>query len=122
MLWGDLELPRNVIPHQLSEKAVVLIVHQIIKTDSRTYKDFFDLGQLFDLLDQLDVLLMIRLQIFAWRWRKTLSVRANAAFKLFIAGRIAEIRCRTANVVDVTLEIRHLSYDLSLANDALDAS
>ena len=122
MLGRNFKLSRNVVADQFSEKAVIFVVHQIVKTDSGADKYLFDFWYLLDLFDQLDILFVICFKIFARCGRKAFSVRANTAFKLFIAGWIAEISCRTANVVDITLEIRHLRDDLSLADYAFNAS
>ena len=43
MLGRHLQLPADVVSHQLYKKAVVGIQHQIIKPDTRADKDLFDL-------------------------------------------------------------------------------
>ncbi len=53
MLRGYLQLTADVVSNQLLEECFIFILKQIVKADSRSDKHFFDLWDLFDLLDHM---------------------------------------------------------------------
>ena len=122
MLGRDLKLTAYVVLNELAEEGVVLVVQQIIKSNPRTDKYLFDLGELFDFLDKLYVFGVVGNKIFARCGGEAFSRCTNAVLKLLFAGRIAEIRRRTADVVNISLKIGKLGYLFCLLYDALNAS
>ena len=122
MLGCDLKLSADIIPYKLFKERIVLIKHKIVKAYPGSYEYFFHTPDCFDLLYKLKIFRVIYLQIFARCGRQTLSVCANAVFQLFIAGGITEICRRSADIMNISLEIRKRGNDLSLGNHALNAS
>ena len=122
MLGRDLELTADVILHQLAEKGVVGIGHEVIKANAAADKDLFHLRERLDLLDQLHVFGVIHLQILAGGGGEALASCANAVLELLVAGGIAEVCGGTANVVDVALKVGQLRDLFCLLDHAFDAS
>ena len=122
MLRRYFELTAYVIADELSEKRVALIVHKIIEPYTRTDKYTLYLGERLDLFYKLYVFSMIRLQILTGRGREALTRRANAVLQLLFARGVAEIRGRTAYIVDIALKVGHFSYELGFSYDAFNAS
>ena len=116
MLGSDLKLTADVIFHELLEEGLVLIAHHIVEAYSRTNKHLFDLRERRHTTKKLDVFGVIDLEVFTRRRCKALAVCADAVLQLMIAGGIAKIRRRTADVVDIALETRALGYLLRLGD------
>ena len=122
MLGRNLELSRNVMCHELTEEGSILIISEIVKADARADEHALNARDLLDLAQHIGILSVIDLKIFAGLRREALTVGANAMRHLMLAGRSSEIGGRTANVMDIALEIRKLTDDLRFLQNALDAS
>ena len=105
VLGRDLELAGDVVQDQLLQKGGIGVGQQIVKTDAAADKDLFDARQGAELLQQGDIVPMLRDQIFARAGEQALPRRTGAGSRLFVAGGAAEICRRPADVVDVALEI-----------------
>ena len=111
MLRRDLELPGNMVLDERAQERVALVVHHIVIADAGTHEHALHARHAGKLLQQRDIVPMIDHQVFAVLEAQALPVRADAAFELLLAGRLAEIRRGPAYVVDVSLEIRLLRQD-----------
>ena len=122
MLGRDLELTADVVAYKLLEKALIGICKQIVEADARADKYLLYPRQRLDSFDKLDVFGVICHEVLAGRGREALARRADSVAELLFAGGVAEVRRRSADVVDIALEIGHLGDLLCLLKHALDAS
>ena len=122
MLWSNLQLSANVIANQLLEEGFVLIINQIVETDTRTDEDLLHLRQGFHLLQKFHVLAVIHFKLFTRRRSQALAVGTHTMLHLFVAGRIAEIRRRTANVMNIAFESGKRSKQFRFVDYALDGT
>ena len=122
MLGRNLELTADMVTHQLAEKAVIPIRHQIVKSDTGTDKDLFHTGNCLNGLQQSDILAVIDHQIFTRGRSEAFAIGANARLFLLFAGGCTEICRGTADIVDISLKTGQLSDLFRLGNTALDAS
>ena len=95
MLRRDLELPGDMVLHQLLEKRRFMVGQKIVKPDTAADEDLFDPRQLPQLSQELEIVTVIGLQIFAGGGEETLLVGAGAVGQLLLTGGLAEI-CRGA--------------------------
>ena len=65
MLGGDLKLTAYVISYELFKKCRIFIAKKIVKSNTRSYKDLFDLRKSFDLLYKAQILAVVGFEIFA---------------------------------------------------------
>ena len=105
MLWRHLELSADVVFHKLSEKGIVLIKHQIIKSYSRTYEYFLDIRKIPKLAQKRQIIRMVNFEIRTWLGTQTLPVLADSSLQLLLAGGLSEIGCRPAHIVNISLKI-----------------
>ena len=122
MLGRDLQLSANVITHEILEKFFVFIENEVVKADARADKDLFDARNGTDLAEHTQIFGVINDEIFTRLGRKTFSALTHAAFFLSLAGGMAEVCGRTANVMDITLEIGHFGEEFCLFEDGFLAS
>ena len=80
-----------MVLHQLPEKAVVLILQQIIIPDARANKHLFNSLYGTDGAQNIQILALIRLQLLAGLGGKALFALTQALSLLQIAGRPAEV-------------------------------
>ena len=80
-----------------------------IETHTGTDK-YFLLWKIPELTKKRNVIFVIRGQILTWFRKQTMTVLANASGQLFLAGRLAKVRCRSAYIVDISLEIFLLGH------------
>ena len=119
MLGCDLELTRYVMLYELSEEGVVVVVHQIVKSDAGANEHLFNLIDLLYLAKHMSVLGVIDLQMLTRCGREALACRAYTGCLLLITGRITEIGGGTSHVVYIALEIGHRGNESRLGDDAL---
>src|SRR5699024_11536400 len=82
------ELPAYVIFAMLQHKGIILICHDIIKPDTGTDKDLLDLRYFPEASQELQVVFMIHIQIFAWFREQALSVLTCSVSQLLVTGRM----------------------------------
>ena len=104
MFRRHLQLAADVILTQFPEKRWIRVSHDIIKADAGTDENFFHLRNLTELSEQIPVIRVIHLQIFAWFWEQALSVDAGPFGQLLVTGRLPEVGCGTAHIMDIPLE------------------
>lgn len=109
-----LQLTADVIAAKLLEKGVIRIIDQIVIADSGTNKNPFHAFDLPKLSKQGEIILMAYLKIFTWFREKALFVFADAMLQLSLTGRGAEIRCRSADVVNISFEAFLLGQEFGL--------
>ena len=109
MLRRDLELAADVVLYKLADEGIVLIVHEIVVADAAADEDLFDAFDLPELSEELHIIPVVDLHVFAWSVAETGAVLADALRELFFAGGETEIRCRTADVVNIALKAGELS-------------
>ena len=96
---------------QLAEERVVMVGHHVVIAQARAHEYLFYALELAQLAQQVQVIRVIGLEIFACGREQAAFVFAQPVFLLLLAGREAEVCGRAADVVDIALETRHL-YDL----------
>ncbi len=104
MLRRDLQLPGDVIAYQLLEKHVRGVREHVVKADAAADKDLLDAGNCAQLPKKREIVRVVGNQIPARRGEQALPVLACAPAELLFARRLAEIRCGTADIVDIALE------------------
>ena len=117
MLRSHLELTADVVFHQLTEESVVGIPQHIIISYSRSDKHFFHLWQASDCSENIKILAVVGMQSLARSRRKTFFTLAKTFFKLNKTACISEIGGRTADIVDISLEVRLFGQKLCFSDD-----
>ena len=122
MLGSNTQLTADMIPDQRLKKVVIFVAHQIIVTDARADKDFFDTLELTQLVEQAEIIAVIGVKIGAGCGVQTGAVGAGALLELFFAGRLAEVCRRAAYVVDIAFEVGEGYHALGFFYDAFMAA
>ena len=104
MLRRYLQLSAYMIHAQLFYKRVIRICHYVVKTDSGTYKYFFDFREFSETSQKLQIVFMIHFQVFARRREKALPMFTCPMCELFFAGRISEICGRTSYIMNISFK------------------
>ena len=84
---------------------MISIIHQIIKTNTGTDKFFFYLRKFTQFSKQFNLIFMVYFKVLTRGWKQTLSGWTCTFCHLLFAGRRAEIRRRTAHVMNISFEI-----------------
>lgn len=121
MFRCHLQLPAHMMLAQFPQKCTILIIHQIIKPDTRTDKYFFTPGSTrsfsagqcnpYDLLPDS----------YMVSGTGTVSSDRPPSSSAF-ACRCTEIRRRSSDIMDIPFEVRFLNDLFCLINDRLVAS
>ena len=122
VLRRDLELPGDVIAHQLPEKRLGSVRQQIVKADAAADKDLLDAGELSQLPQQRHIIAVVGEHVFARLREQALPVRARALRELLFARGLAEVCGRAAHIVDVALEVLLVRHGLGLVQQRLVAA
>ena len=122
VLRRDLELARNVMLNQFLEEGIVPVRHHIVVAQTRADENLLDTLDPAQLAQQVEVIRVVSLNVAARRWEQTALVLAAAVRVLLFAGREAEIRRRTADIMDIALEAGHLGDFFRFLDDALVAA
>ena len=122
MLRRDLELPGDMVLHQLLEKRRFMVGQKIVKPDTAADEDLFDPRQLPQLSQELEIVTVIGLQIFAGGGEETLLVGAGTVGQLLLTGGLAEICRGAADIVNIALEGRIFRHVPRLGQDGFVAS
>ena len=107
---------------QLTQKGLVLVIHQIVKSDTRADKHLFNLWQCTKLSKQLYIVAVVNNQVGTRLRKQALLCRACSPCELLFTCRLSEIGCRSSNIMDITLKILILRDKLCLVNNRLMAS
>ena len=110
MLRSYTKLSAYMIFGKFIKKSLVRVCQHIIETHTGTDKYFFYFWKIPELTKKRNVIFVIRGQILTWLRKQTMTVLANASGQLFLAGRLAKVRCRSAYIVDISLEIFLLGH------------
>ena len=121
MLRRDLQLSADMVHAEFPEEILLFICEHIIETDSGTDKDLLDLRKRPEFPEECDIIRVIRDQVLAWLREQTLFSRTCSVFQLFFAGREAEVRRRTADIMDIAFEIRLVCQIFGLLDNRLMA-
>ena len=116
------QLAAHVVPAQLGQESFVRVRHEIVKTHAGPHKNFLHPGQCAEFAQKLHIVGVVHLQVGAGLRKEALAVPAGAEGQLFPAGRLPELRCRAADVVDVALEIRVGEEKFCLVQNGLVAA
>ena len=123
MFRRDFQLPRHVVLAEFAQEARrVLVGHDVVVAQTAANEHLLHLRQLAELLEDGQKFLVINLQVLARLREQTLPMLARADFQLIWTRRLAEIRRRAADIVNVALAIRQLCQQLSFAEDAFGAA
>ncbi len=122
MLGRDFQLAADVVRDELTEEVVVFVAHHVVKSDSRADEDLLHARYRRRTAKKLGILALVRLKIRARARDEATSVGTYAVFELFFAGGCAEIRRRSADVVDISLKSVKVGYELNLIKDGFNAS
>jgi hypothetical protein len=91
MFRGDFELAGDVVPHEVAEKALVFVEHEIVVANSRAYEDALDTGQAPKSLQEFPVFAVVDFEVWAGLWGEAAPVDAGSVFGHFGAGGTAEV-------------------------------
>ena len=105
MFRGHFKLAAHMVFHQFSKEGIVRVRQQIIETDAGTDEYFLYAGQGAQTPKQCQVVCMICPQVWAGFWEKALPVLAYPLGQLFLTGRLSEIGCGTAHIMNMALKI-----------------
>ena len=92
VLGSDLELTAHMIFNKLPYEIVILILEQIVISYARADKHFFDLRQISDLTQDVEIFAVVNGKIGAGLRCKAFFALAEASLLLPVAGRPPEIR------------------------------
>ena len=104
------ELSTDMVLHKFFQKNRTFVCNYIIKTDTWTDKYFFDPRNFPQFPKQRNVIWMIHSEIFAGFRKQTLPVLADTLCQLFLTRRLTEICGRSADIMNITFEIRILCH------------
>ena len=116
MFRRHLQLPAYMVFTQFFQESLVFIFQQIIKPDSGTDEYFSDLRQFPQCPQDVHIFRVLCIQILARLRKKALLIRAYPVFQLFLAGRMAEVRSRSAYIMNIPLKSRLLRAQFCLLN------
>ena len=119
MLRRNAQLAADMVFAQFLQERSVRIREQIVKADTRADKYLLHLRQRSQLPQQFEVIAVINDKIRTGFRIQALAVCAGAVFQLFVAGRSAEFRCRSADVMDISL--KSLSFKDCFASSMIDS-
>ena len=122
VLGRNLELTADMVADEFFEERIGLVRHHVIEADTGADEDLLDARNGFDPLEKFNVFAVIGAEIRTGLREQTALVRAYTVFKLFFAGGFAEIRGRTADVVDVPLESVKFRDNFGFLHAGFDAS
>ena len=122
MLRGDLQLPGDVVLHQLPEEGVLGVGQKIVKANAAANEDLLDPGNFPELAQQRHIVAVVGVHILAGGGVEALTAAAGTLGHLFFAGRVPEVGSGTAHIVNVALEIRILDHLLGFRQNGLVAS
>ena len=122
MLRRHTQLSADVVLTEFSQKSPVPVRQQIIKAESGPHKYFFDARKTAQFFQQRQIITVVNLQIRTGFREKTAPVFASAVSHLLLAGGRAELRGRSPDIINVTLEIRFPQHLLCLLQDRLMAA
>ena len=122
MLRGHLQLTGDMVFHQLTEEAVVLVRQQIVKPDAAADKHLFHPGQCAKLLEQAEIIAVVRNEIFAGGGEQALLGGTYALGLLLFTGGLTEVGGGAAHIVDIALELRVRNEHVCLFENGLVAA
>src|SRR5574344_238950 len=118
----NFKLAGNVMFAQFAEKCSVFVHHQVIKPDAASDKNFLYSWPRAAFAQKLNVLAVVNFHVRARVCPHAVSVRASSALRLKLACVVAEVCSRSANVVDISLELRVVRHLFCFAEQAFVAS
>ncbi len=104
VLRRHLELTAHVILHKLVQKIVVLVLEHIVEPDTGTYEYLFDPLYGPQSAQKMYIVAVVGYEVLAGSGRQALLPLAHAVLLLLLAGGVTEVRRRSADIVDITLE------------------
>ena len=110
MLRSNAQLSADMVLAEFPQKSPVSVRQQIIETESRADEDLFDPRKSTQLLEECQVISVIDFQVGTRLREEAAAVLAGAQGHLLFAGRGAELRGRTADIIDIAFEIRLLQH------------
>ena len=106
MLRRYLQLPADVVAHQLGEEGIVLLAHHVIVAQAAADKYLFDAGDGPQFPQQLDIIGVVHPDGRAAGGGQAFFIPAQAVGGLLGAGGGPEIGGGAADIVDIALEVR----------------
>ena len=98
-----------VLTH-FAEEGIVRICHNIVKAYAGAYENLFYTIQTSELSQQRKIVAVIHLKILTRLRKQALPVSTDTLCKLFVACRAAEICSRSADIMNITLEVGVFYY------------
>ena len=117
MLGRHPQLAADMVLTELPQKGPVPVRQQIVEAEARPHKDLFDAGKTAQLFEQGQIIPVVHLQVGAGLREQAAPVLAGPPGQLLFAGRGAELRGRSPDVIDIALEIRLRQHLLRLPQD-----
>ena len=121
MLRGHLQLPADVVGHQLPEEFRIPVQEHIVIPYAAADKDLLHPRQGPQPPQKLRVFRVVRIQILTRLRGQAAPVFAAAVLLLPGTGGVAEVGGGAAHIVDVSLKLRVFRQDLRLPHHGLDA-
>ena len=117
MLRRHAKLAADMVFCQFLEESLILVRKYVVEPYAGPHKHFFDSRHFSDFSKQTHIICMIRLEIWARLWEQALPVLTYTFFQLLFTRRVPKIRCRTADIVNVSFKIGILRHPLRFAKD-----
>ena len=111
-----------MLRHKTFEKVVLPVGKHIVKAYAGAYENTLHSLDCRCAFKQMNVFRMVGIQIGTWLREEALAVGTGSQLFLLFAGGMAEICCRTADVVNISLEPGQLCQFFDLVNDRILAS
>ena len=111
-----------MVLYKLGKELVVLVLKHVVIADAAADKHLFYARDGSQLAQKRQVIRVVGIEIFARVRRKAALVRTHAVFVLLVAGVVAEVCRRAADIVYVALEIGQLRERRDLTDDAFVAA
>ena len=122
VLRGDLQLPGDVVLHQLPEEGVLGVGQKIVKANAAANEDLLDPGNFPELAQQRHIIAVVGVHILAGGGVEALPSAAGTLGHLLFAGRVPEVGGGAAHIVDVALEVRIFDHFFCLGQNGFVAS
>ena len=114
---GHLELAADVVGDEFAQKRPVLIREGVVKAHAGAHEHLFHPGNFAQGAEDVHIFAVAGVEVFAGLGEEALFALAGPAFKLALAGGLAEVGRGAADIVDVALEIARARQQFGLAED-----
>ena len=116
------QLTADVVLAEFLDEGLVVIGQDIVIAQARTDEDLLDALDAADFPQELDIIIMGRIEVRAGLTADAVAVAAGAVLELLGTGNVTEVRRRAADVMDIALEARQMGHALRFPDERFMAA